>query len=161
MKQLIIVRHAKSSWDYEVQDKDRPLKERGVNDAILLFSHIRGKVEMPDVVFSSPANRALHTCTIFMRTLGIPWDRLCLSDELYDFSGASVGRFIKEVNDDYKKIVIFGHNHAMTVISNNLGDRFTDSIPTCGLVRMRFDVKHWSEVQNGKTDLMVFPKHLR
>ncbi|RAV28609.1 SixA phosphatase family protein [Sinomicrobium soli] len=161
MKQLTIVRHAKSSWEHEVQDKDRPLKDRGINDALLVSSHVRDRMEMPDMVFSSPANRALHTCTIFMRTLGIPWDKLRLSDELYDFSGASVGRFVKAVDDNYDKIMIFGHNHALTTVSNNFGDLFTDNVPTSGLVRITFGVERWSDIRDGKTDLMVFPKHLR
>ena len=40
MKKLILVRHGKSSWEYSVSDRDRPLSERGINDALL----VSGKV---------------------------------------------------------------------------------------------------------------------
>ncbi|MGS2761534.1 SixA phosphatase family protein [Sinomicrobium sp. M5D2P9] len=161
MKQLTIIRHAKSSWDYSVGDRDRPLKEKGINDAILVASHVKDKIPIPDVVFSSPANRALHTCTIFLRMLDIPPEKLRLTWELYDFSGASVVNFIRMLSDDCEKVMIFGHNHAFTEVSNNFGDRYTDNLPTSGIVHITFEGDSWKETGKGTTNLMVFPKHLR
>ncbi|WP_268225115.1 SixA phosphatase family protein [Sinomicrobium oceani] len=161
MKQLTIVRHAKSSWDYNVGDRDRPLKERGINDAILVASHIKNKISLPDAVFSSPASRALQTCTIFLRMMDIPEERLQLTNELYDFSGASMRRFIKTLSDDYEKVMIFGHNHACTDVSNNFGDSEIENLPTAGMVHLTFEADSWKSIQNGKTALTVFPKDLR
>jgi len=65
MKTIIFVRHGKSSWDYEANDKDRPLKERGINDAHAVSSEIKN-LDIPlDFIYASPANRALHTAVIF------------------------------------------------------------------------------------------------
>ena len=62
MKTLYIVRHAKSSWEYEgIKDIDRPLKKRGIDDAYLISTVLQKKVETPSVFVSSCANRALHT----------------------------------------------------------------------------------------------------
>ena len=59
MKTLFIVRHAKSSWEYEgIQDIDRPLKKRGINDAYLISKVLQKKIETPSVFVSSCANRA-------------------------------------------------------------------------------------------------------
>ena len=85
MKEIILVRHGKSSWQYAVSDRDRPLQERGIKDALLVAGALSG-LPRPDAVFSSPANRALHTCTILMRELRIPLELLRLSEALYDFS---------------------------------------------------------------------------
>ena len=87
MKQLTIVRHAKSSWNYQVSDKDRPLLERGINDALLVAQSIKDFIQ-PDAVFSSPAIRALHTCMIFMRSLHIKDSKLCITEKLYDFNAS-------------------------------------------------------------------------
>ena len=67
MKTLILVRHGKSSWEYSVDDKDRPLKERGVNDGHLISEEFKSQnASTIDAAFSSPANRALHTGMIFL-----------------------------------------------------------------------------------------------
>ena len=68
-KHIIFVRHGKSSWELEVNDKDRPLKERGIKDAHLVAQEMKSLDLDIDAVFSSPANRALHTCMIIMRRL--------------------------------------------------------------------------------------------
>ena len=51
MKTLLIVRHAKSSWEDPVDDKDRTLKLRGIQDAHLVAKAIADKIDMPDIIF--------------------------------------------------------------------------------------------------------------
>lgn len=161
MKELILVRHAKSSWNYDVQDADRPLKERGIRDAHKVGASTAGEVRDVQAVYSSPANRALHTCVILMRETGIPMDRLSVHKELYDFTGGSVRTFVHGLDDKLRKVMLFGHNHAMTHVVNDWGNKYVDNVPTCGLVYIRFDVKTWKEISFGTTKMMVFPKHIR
>ncbi|MCF8714643.1 histidine phosphatase family protein [Joostella atrarenae] len=161
MKEITIIRHGKSSWDFDVDDKDRPLKERGINDAILVSNHFNKELTPPDIVFSSPANRALHTCMIFMRQLEISMSKVIITDQLYDFGGSSVTNFIKQLDDRYNNVMIFGHNHAFTSISNIFGDKFIENLPTAGVVKIKFDVAHWSDIKKGVTELIIFPKKFK
>ncbi|WP_340198884.1 SixA phosphatase family protein [Ascidiimonas sp. W6] len=161
MKTLTLIRHAKSSWDYQVVDKDRPLNQRGIDDAHLVSSHLANKPFLADAVFSSYANRAMHTCAIFMRNLNIHFSTLEISPKLYDFSGESVHTFIKNLNDNYEKVIIFGHNHAFTHLTNILGDKFIDNLPTSGLVTISFPVNSWREISQGSTINMIFPKQFK
>ena len=85
MKQLILMRHGKSSWDYDVSDKDRPLKQRGINDAHLVSQTFALHAPSIDFIYSSPANRALHTSMIFVRNLEFDLSRFKVNDMLYDF----------------------------------------------------------------------------
>jgi phosphohistidine phosphatase len=63
MKKLIIVRHAKSSWDNpDLDDFDRPLNKRGLKDAPRMGKRLKEKHITPDIMLSSPAERALATC---------------------------------------------------------------------------------------------------
>ncbi len=161
MKHLILVRHGKSSWDYGVDDKDRPLKEKGIQDAHRV-SHYFGKDKVKiHGVYSSPAIRALHSCVIFLRNLKIPYSDFALSNELYDFSGEHVMDFVKNLPDTQQVVMIFGHNHAFTQIANSWGDTYLDNVPTTGLVHLSFEVSHWRDVQQGKTEKVVIPKELR
>ena len=161
MKKLLIIRHAKSSWKYAVNDQDRPLNKRGITDANIVSKHLINKVKDIDFVCSSPAARALQTCSIFLRNLSIDLDKIKISKKLYDFGGLEVKNFIKSLNDDYNCVMIFGHNHAFTSISNIFGDYYIDNLPTSGFVEIEFDTNSWKFIKEGHSKLIVFPKHLK
>jgi len=161
MKQLLLVRHAKSSWKYDVNDAERPLKKRGFKDATLVSNALKKSSFTPDIIFSSPANRALSTCKVFITNLGYNDEILNIKDELYDFGGQNVINFITKIDDSYEKVMIFGHNHAFTSICNIFGDQYIDNLPTSGLVIINFDVTSWKTIKKGITELTIFPRDLK
>lgn len=161
MKQIILMRHGKSSWDYDVADKDRPLKERGIRDAHLVArKFIDSRIKI-DAAFSSPANRALHTSMIFLRVLGFDLDEFQVKEDLYDFSGNSVNDFVKGLSNEIGTVAIFGHNYAFTNLANRWGDQYLDNLPTAGLVRIQFEEKEWSTITKGSTKEIIIPKQLK
>lgn len=161
MKTIVLIRHAKSSWEQDVSDLNRPLSMRGVTDANLLSLEFKTYGFNPDAVFSSPANRASTTCSIFMENLHLSKELLKIEKQLYDFGGNQVRQFIKSLNDDLKKIMIFGHNHAFTSLANGFGDSYIDNLPTSGLVMINFNVDHWKEVIHGTTKMILKPKDFK
>lgn len=161
MKTIIFVRHGKSSWDYQVEDKDRPLKERGINDAHRVAQQLKGSDYEIDGAFSSPANRALHTGMIFMRTLNFDFEKFQVTNQLYDFSGESVHGFLKNLSDRLSTILIFGHNYAFTSLVNMLGDDYIENLPTAGMAILEFDIARWGDLKRGKTVQITVPKELR
>ncbi|HET8735786.1 MAG TPA: histidine phosphatase family protein [Pricia sp.] len=161
MKTILLVRHGKSSWDYSVDDKDRPLKARGINDGHLVSETLKSQNPAIDAAFSSPANRALHTCLIFLRHLNFPFVKFQITNELYDFSGERVLKFIKRLDDTLDTVLIFGHNEAFTNVANQLGNSYIDKVPTTGLVQLNFDVDTWASVEKGTTGQTLFPKELK
>ncbi len=161
MKQLILVRHGKSSWKYGVEDRDRPLKEIGIQDAHRVSHHFDTAKVKINAVYSSPGIRALHTCVIFLRNLKISYSDFNLSDELYDFSGEDVMDFVRNLSDSHQIVMIFGHNHAFTEVANIWGDVYIANVPTTGLVHLSFDVSSWKDVKKGKTEKVIIPKELR
>ncbi|MCK0188469.1 histidine phosphatase family protein [Arenibacter sp. F20364] len=161
MKTVILVRHGKSSWEYSVSDKDRPLLERGIKDVHKVAGKFLSNLIHIDAAYSSLANRALHTAMIFLRTINFPIANFALSNELYDFSGEDVYRFIKGLKNDKDTVIIFGHNEAFTHIANSLGNMYIDNVPTSGLVQIKFDTNDWSAVAKGTTVQTLFPKQLK
>lgn len=161
MKKLILVRHGKSSWDYQVDDKDRPLKERGITDAHRVANVLREKNYKIDFCYSSPANRALHTCLIFLRTLRFDFNNFKITDELYDFSGEAAFKFLKSLSDDLSTVMIFGHNYAFTTLVNMLGDDYLENLPTSGMAILEFNINNWTDLKKGNTKAIVLPKELR
>ena len=160
MKTLYIVRHAKSSWKYEsVNDIDRPLKERGINDAHLMSKFLSEKINRPDVFISSVANRALHTGVIFCQNFNYPFSNLKIKKELYSFSDGYLVKTVKALDDSFDSAIIFSHDHGINTFVNKYGSKPIANVSTCGVVGIRFDEKHWKNVKKGTTILVEFPKN--
>lgn len=162
MKTIYIVRHAKSSWEYEdIKDIDRPLKKRGINDAYLISNVLHKKISTPDVFISSCANRALHTGMIFSYAFNYPLANLKISKSLYSFSDGYLIKTVKALDDGFDTAIIFSHDHGINSFVNKFGDKFIDHVPTCGVIGIKFDTNHWKNIKHGKTIITEFPKHYK
>lgn len=162
MKTVYIVRHAKSSWKYQgVSDIDRPLKERGIQDAHLMSKHLAKQMDRPDVFISSVANRALHTGVIFCQNFNYPFSNLKIKKELYSFSDGYLVKTVKALDDSFNSAIIFSHDHGINTFVNKFGNKPIAHVTTCGVIGIRFDEKHWKNIKKGKTILAEFPKNLK
>lgn len=160
MKTIYIVRHAKSSWKYtSVKDHDRPLKERGINDAHLLSKYLSKTIQRPDIFISSSANRALQTGIIFCENFGYPMANLKISKQLYSFSDGYLVKTVKALDDNFDSAIIFSHDHGINTFVNKFGSQPIAHVPTCGVVGIQFKEKHWKDIKKGNTVLVEFPKH--
>jgi phosphohistidine phosphatase len=159
MKTLYIVRHAKSSWAYDgIADIDRPLKKRGINDAHLLSKYLAKNISKPDVFVTSSANRALHTSIIFCENFGYPMANLKIKRQLYSFSDGYLVKTIKALDDNFDSAIIFSHDHGINTFVNKYGNKPIAHVPTCGVIGIRFDNKHWKSIKKGETILIETPK---
>ncbi|MBQ0733241.1 SixA phosphatase family protein [Aquimarina celericrescens] len=161
MKTLYMIRHAKSSWEFDVSDEKRPLNNRGLKDADLIGKELKTHVKSIDKVLSSPAERAHTTAKIVLSHLDLPESIFSLESNLYDFGGSQVIEVIKNCDDEINSLMIFGHNHAFTSIANMYGSERIDNVPTAGVVVIQFDVEEWKKIKVGKTLLKIYPKSLR
>ena len=161
MKKLILVRHAKSSWEHDVIDHQRPLKTRGFNDASIVSKSLKTTPQLIDLVISSDAVRAKTTAEIFVSNLNIEEDIVQFNHDLYDFSGENLIQVIKTCNNTISNLMIFGHNNALTVFVNTFGSKHIDNVPTSGVVIIEFDIKKWSALKPGKTLITLFPSDLK
>ena len=144
-----------------MHDKDRPLKQRGIDDAHRVATSLVQKNMKIDRCFSSPANRALHTCMIFLRNLNFDFEKFQVTNELYDFSGEAALSFLKNLDDKLSTVLIFGHNYAFTSLVNMMGDDYIENLPTSGMAVLEFDITSWKDLKNGRTRQIIFPKELR
>lgn len=161
MKRLIMVRHAKSSWEHDVKDKERPLKNRGNTDAELISKYFSKLNYEPEIVYSSPANRAYSTCKIFMKNMGRDLKNVEIVENLYTFSSQNVLRFLHSINNNRTSVMIFGHNDAFNDLVNELGSESIGNFPTCGLAIIDFETDDWKNIKNGITQELITPKQLK
>ncbi|TVR69317.1 MAG: histidine phosphatase family protein [Marinilabiliales bacterium] len=160
-KTLYIGRHAKSSWDFPGRaDIDRPLAERGLNNAYEMAGRMKERGDKPARIISSPANRALHTAVIFARELKIPLDYLSVNEDLYMAGEDAILQVVARVDDAIDSLMVFGHNPDFTYLANQFVHSQIYNIPTSGVVRLDFDVKSWEDIHRGKLTghLFDYPK---
>tara|TARA_B100001146_G_scaffold222761_1_gene235825 strand:- start:37167 stop:37655 length:489 start_codon:yes stop_codon:yes gene_type:complete len=161
MKTLYLVRHAKSSWKYDVSDHQRPLKKRGYNDATLVSEKVSSTMKPPEKIITSDANRARTTAEYFKKAFKIKDADYQETYDLYDFSGQEVMRVVNNLEDTLSCVMIVGHNHAFTSLVNMLGSEYIDNLPTSGFVAIDFEENHWKDINTGTTKNMIFPRHLK
>ncbi|MBP6557273.1 MAG: histidine phosphatase family protein [Flavobacterium sp.] len=161
MKQLILVRHAKSSWDAPLQDFDRPLTSRGIQDAHLVSANIGKEIPKTFLVWSSAAKRATETALIFAQNLAFPLESIVFKMDLYTFDERRLEEIIKSCSDNCDHLIVFGHNEAITNFVNKFGNVLIDNVATSGFVNIIFDDVSWRNISKGKTIKVIFPKDLK
>lgn len=161
MKNLVIVRHAKSSWDdSSLADFDRPLNKRGLRDAPYMGKVLSDKDFKPDLIISSPANRAFTTAKFIAEKMGYNIEKIRTEENIYSSSAAAIVKIIRSVDDSVGNLALFGHNPDITYLSSLLTGNIFDNVPTCGMVGIRFDVDQWKLIneENGKMVFFEYPK---
>ena len=161
MKKLILVRHAKSSWEAPLNDFDRPLTSRGINDAHLVSSHIVPLLPSTFICWSSTAQRARETALIFAQNIGCPVKSIIFDNNLYTFERSALEKVIKGCNDEYENVILFGHNEAITNFVNKFGTINIDNVSTSGVVFLTFQSASWRDISKGITERVVFPRDLK
>ncbi|TVZ51152.1 SixA phosphatase family protein [Dokdonia sp. Hel_I_53] len=161
MKTLYLVRHAKSSWKFDVIDHERPLNERGLSDAPKVASHVASVMQKPDVIMSSDALRARTTAVFFAQAYNISDTAIILNHKMYDFAGMDLVEVIKACDDAYNHVMMFGHNNAITNFVNTYGSKQVDNVPTAGFTALEFSIDSWKDLKPGKTIYSKTPKELR
>jgi len=161
MKKLYLIRHAKSSWDHpDLDDFDRPLNKRGLKDAPRMGKRLKEKRITPDVMLSSPAERALATCQAIARVLGFDNAKIKTNQKLYHASEDGILDVIRNLKDsprDSEEVVLlFGHNPGLTEFANVLLNQTINNIPTCGVVGAELPVEHWQDVTFGCGKMLFF-----
>ncbi|WP_372755054.1 histidine phosphatase family protein [Mariniflexile sp.] len=161
MKKLILVRHAKSSWEHNVIDHERPLNERGVSDANTVSKELKASNLEVDLILCSDAVRTTSTATIFISNLNWEKIRIEFSHDLYDFAGTNLIQVIQNCKNSVNNLMVFGHNHAITSFVNTFGNKSIDNVPTCGVTIIEFDIDNWQDLNKGKTVSTLFPRDLK
>jgi phosphohistidine phosphatase len=161
MKTLYLVRHAKSDWgNAHTGDFQRTLNERGLKAAPYMAALLKHKKVTPELVITSPANRALTTAELFCEILGYPKNLIQQRMEIYEGGSSQLLKIVQQIDEYCKTAMLFGHNPTMTDFSNLLAGHHVDSLVTCGVVRIDLEVTSWKDAAPDTGNLIwyEFPK---
>jgi phosphohistidine phosphatase len=147
MKTLILVRHAKSSWDdITLPDKDRPLNDRGKRDAPKMGKRLAKREVKVDLSLSSPARRAMKTARVFADKLGYKRKDIAVDDRLYPGAVHDLLKVIRNLGDKSNRVMLVGHHPALSKLAHRFSSVITH-LPTCAAAEFKFNAKTWPDVR--------------
>lgn len=165
MRQIFLLRHAKSSWDDPaIDDFERPLNNRGRRNARALAAYIKKSAIRPALILCSAARRTRETYSILEPGVeGIP---VSIEAELYETTKHDLMERLRRLDDHLGSVLLIGHNPGLerlaTALCNGHGDakklaRLAEKFPTGTLAALEAGIDHWGALQDGScrlTDLV-------
>ena len=154
-KQLLVMRHAKSSWEDEMlSDHDRPLNPRGLRDAPRMGTWLIEHDQVPDRIFSSTANRALTTARMVAETL--PNEPVLIEERrLYHAHREDYQEVIACYADDASRLLVVSHNPGSEEWINFLTGEFV-VMPTAAVAVISFSEDfRWTKIYQRKCGQLV------
>lgn len=157
MKQVLIIRHAKSSWaNAFTGDFERPLNDRGHRDAPRMAEKMKARAVAIDAFLSSTANRALTTAIYFAEVYGKTKKDILLFPELYHAPEPIFYTVIKTISPEIDTVAIFSHNPGITDFVNSLTEIHIDNMPTCGIFAVQIESDKWEDFDTAKKQFWFF-----
>lgn len=162
MKTLLLLRHAKSSRkDNGVKDFDRPLNQRGLKAAPSIGSLIGKRKLQPDLVLSSPAERARQTTQLVFEAAGLKTE-VRYDERIYEATGARLFEIVGQIEEDANVAMLVGHNPGFEELLEALTGE-AHNLPTAALACIELDIEKWNKVRAGagRLEWLVKPKELK
>ena len=157
VKQLHILRHAKSSWDApDLPDHERPLAPRGEKAAVRIAEHARSEGIAPNLVLCSTALRARQTLAAFLPVLSGDVE-IRLEEALYGAGVETVLTRLHDVDEAVGSVLVVGHNptlHELAVALTGRDDAL-EHFPTGALATMALATP-WADIAEGSAELVAF-----
>ena len=162
MKQLLLIRHAKSSWaDPELSDHQRPLNIRGKRSIELIAKQLKKQHLNVDVLYSSSARRARDTAEGLAVAISADAE-VDMVEGLYSFDWQPLWDFLTTLPEHLHSVALIGHNPALLDLFNQLSLDDLEKLPTCGVLELELSIEHWQQLTPGCGQLSqtLFPKQL-
>ncbi|MGW8268021.1 MAG: SixA phosphatase family protein [Longimicrobiales bacterium] len=170
IKTVLLLRHAKSSWDQPLlEDFRRPLAPRGRRAAPRVGRYLAREELIPDRVLCSGAARAVETWELVSEALGVAVSTE-FREELYHASPRSLMEILRTLPDEVQSILLIGHNPTFETLALRLAgsgneetlEAMRNKFPTAALAILDFGIERWAELEEGGGVLRVFirPKEL-
>lgn len=152
MPELLILRHGKSDYPDGVGDFDRPLKKRGERAAAQVGRWLRRNDLVPDIVVSSPAERAIDTAHLVCEAMGFDPDDIRENRDIYLAAPETLLKIVRDLPETTDRAMLVGHNPGLEQLLQGLAETRVSSnddsgrMPTCALAVLRLP-KPWAETR--------------
>jgi phosphohistidine phosphatase len=169
VKKLYLLRHAKSDYNNNVDDHDRPLNKRGEKSCRIIGEYIKKHDIAPQIILCSDAIRTMLTAKNIVRECGIDTN-ITFTKQLYLATAGEILKVIARIDNTVDSAMVVCHNPGVENLAKFLlEDGNNDSIhrlktkySTCGLACFTLQTDNWAEInpQSGYLDYFATPKTL-
>jgi phosphohistidine phosphatase len=157
MKTLLLIRHAKSSWEVQGgSDFDRPLNARGKQDAPEMARRLLKRKIGIDLFVSSPAKRAKKTAELFVKEFNGKEKEIQVLPDLYEAGVQTFYDRISGLHREIRSVAVFSHNPGITEFANTLTLTQVDNIPTCGVFAVSVPIEDWARFPEAEKRFAFF-----
>jgi len=157
MKRIIIVRHAKSSWEYKNEnDFDRSLNSKGAFEAPRMAALLKQKIPNIDLFVSSPSARTMETTSIFAEYFNYDYSNIVSEYKLYLADYLTLKKFISEIDSCYNNVALVGHNPGITELVSECSGKYIYNLPPSAFVSMILPSESWKDILNKRCDIEFF-----
>ena len=170
MRTVLLMRHAKSSWERpELADAERPLAPRGRKAAPLIARFLKDQRLIPDLVLCSHAERVRETWQLMTPLLG--GEIACKTlRSLYLAAPSRLLEALRRAADEAGTLMLIGHNPGLGGLAASLAGagpeqalrRLRAKFPTAAVAVLTFEMERWAELAPGagRLERFVRPKEL-
>ncbi len=162
MKQLTLLRHAKSSWaDAAQQDYDRPLNDRGLRDAPMMAQRLVEQACIPDFILCSSAQRTRQTAQFFLDAFQLDGNNISYVDALYLASPGTLLEHIQQGDSAINHLMIIAHNPGLESLGRQLHHSAPSQLPTCAVLSFTLSSDSFVIQPDTEIDLVLhdYPKN--
>ena len=158
MKSIILFRHAKSDWDANYSsDHQRPINQRGIKASKLMGSYLAKINEIPDLIISSSALRAIQTLENTI-SAGNWESKINIEKEVYHASVSTLIDIIKRTKNIYSNICIIGHEPTFSYFIKSITDESIFKFPTATMAKVVLKVESWNKIDEKLSKLLWIKK---
>lgn len=163
-RRLVLLRHAKSDWPDGMPDRDRPLGQRGRQEAPAAGRWLAAAGVVPDLALVSSARRAQQTWNLVSAQFPVDVPTQ-ISDEYYGASADEALQMVRDLPSDVATVLLVGHNPTTERLASTLEDgtgaqsdreRMASKFPTSALAVLHLQVASWADLAPSTARLLAF-----
>jgi phosphohistidine phosphatase len=172
MKYLTLIRHAKSDWETNAGDHERPLNERGRRNAPVVgrflartylgMNGVTALLPLPDRLITSTALRAKTTAELMQPELGVEAAKIVLEPRAYLAEPKALLQLVREFDDLWQHVMLFSHNNGISNFARKLlrRDYLSEEMPTCAVALIELPWDSWAATgwEEGRLVGYITPK---
>lgn len=156
MKQLLVTRHAKSSWNTNASDFMRPLNKRGIRDAPVMAQRLQQRGSAPELILSSTAYRALETAELIRKEMSLEQEQLLTTDSIYEAPLDALRQATTTLPDNATVVMLVGHNPGVSRLCQFLCRQTNLQMPTCAIACFNLDIDRWQDTYRDCATLLWY-----
>lgn len=145
-KKLFLIRHGKANeFSPNQTDRERPLERAGVIETKNTLQRCTELNEV-DLILSSDASRAFETAIIAAQSINYPEIKILVKSKLYLADEYMLLDEIASLSDEYRTVVLVGHNPGLTDLANRFMLRPVSGMPTSSIFGFSLNINTWTNI---------------